>query len=135
MTQREKEALEHGRIKLFLLPDEVAVLYSGLLHLLTELTVADKQLELLENKGFRDKVSNQRLRETLTALEPPIEVTLQSLVAQSLAHFNEIGESSRNEKLAELCNSWSEHVHVLKEIGDLATLASQASAYSLRDKK
>ena len=120
MNAREQSAREQGRIKLFLDPGEVALLLASLALLKSELSIADEQLPSL-------KIAEARMRipkGLFSSLDPVIDSISNGLMAQSVADFEEQGDTEGSERFHQTIHERWEWHRELIELMQLVLMAA-----------
>ena len=122
MKAREQLAREQGRIQLFLDSGEVALLLASLALLKSELSIADEQLPSLKIVEARMRIPQG----LFSSLDPVIDSISNGLMAQSVADFEERGDTEGSERFHQTIHErWEWH----KELIELMQLVLM-SAYS-----
>ena len=121
MNAREKSALEHNMIKLFMMPEEVCLVVSCLDWVQLELKIANDNLRKL-NMSVAKHITDTIRSEYFTVLLPLIEETVKSIVANSAAHFYERGDKKGKEKLLEEIEEWEKRTCNLLELKEEVTM-------------
>ena len=122
MNAREQSARDQGRIQLFLDSEEVALLLASLALLKSELSIADEQLPSLKIVEARMRIPQG----LFSSLDPVIDSISNGLMAQSVADFEERGDTEGSERFHQTIHErWEWH----KELIELMQLVLMA-AYS-----
>ena len=112
MDKREEELLEHGAIKLFFIPEEIALLISCLNWVKVDLAVAAENLNKLSTPSGKlmqvliaqraHLSKNQVPKELFTLLLSPIDQTIEHIIVGSIAHFDENGKANLRKTVDEI---------------------------------
>ena len=122
MDEREQDARDQGRIKLFLHTEEVAVLLTALASLKSELALADEQVGKVKNAEIKMRIPDGLFR----SLDPVIDAISNNMMAQSEADFEETGDEEGSGRFHETIHErWEWHAPLI-ELMQLVL----ASAYS-----
>jgi len=120
MKAREQLAREQGRIQLFLDSGEVALLLASLALLKSELSIADEQLPSLKIVEARMRIPQG----LFSSLDPVIDSISNGLIAQSVADFEERGDTEGSERFHQTIHERWEWHRELIELMQLVLMAA-----------
>ena len=120
MNAREQSARDQGRIKLFLDSEEVALLLASLALLKSELSIADEQLPSLKIIEARMRIPQG----LFSSLDPVIDSISNGLMAQSVADFEERGDTEGSERFHQTIHERWEWHRELIELMQLVLMAA-----------
>lgn len=120
MNAREQAARDQGRIKLFLDSGEVALLLASLALLKSELSIADEQLPSLKIVEARMRIPQG----LFSSLDPVIDSISNGLMAQSVADFEERGDTEGSERFHQTIHERWEWHRELIELMQLVLMAA-----------
>lgn len=120
MKAREQLAREQGRIQLFLDSGEVALLLASLALLKSELSIADEQLPSLKIVEARMRIPQG----LFSSLDPVIDSISNGLMAQSVADFEERGDTEGSERFHQTIHERWEWHRELIELMQLVLMAA-----------
>lgn len=123
MNEREKSALEHGSIKLFLTPNQVALVISCLDWVKVELKIADAELKKLDTP-ITEPIRSQIPSGIFTILLPVIESTVEGILVHSVAHFDERDDTKGKISLQEKVDKLEERTSSIQQFKSLVSMGT-----------
>lgn len=124
MDTREKMARSHGRLKLFLKPEEVALLLDALAWVREDLVIAGKHFSQVEN-GVMKSVLEKIPRDIFERYDEIIETTRGSLLVHSVADCDERESPESRDYLAKIIERRREGSQMLRQLMRFIGLAAQ----------
>ena len=134
MNEREKSALKHGLIKLFLTPNELALVVSCLDWVKVELKIADDELKKLDTP-IVEPIRSQIRSETFTMLLPVIESTVKHVLVESIAHFDERDGAEGKADLQEKMDKLEKTTAKIQQFRELVSMGIWLQATSQQKKE
>jgi hypothetical protein len=120
MNDPGKTLPKHKLIKLFLSPDEVSVLVSSLNWLKEDLTNVIENLQKLNTPEVEPIASNIR-SDFFTVFTSFIDRTIEHILTESSAKFNERGDNKGKENLKEVLDRIHERTQELRQYEQIVT--------------
>ena len=134
MSERDQVCLEHGDIKLFLMPKEVALVVGCMTWWQTDLTVADAEFKKLDTPvvaPIRSGIPDGVFR----AFLPVVESTIKTILVHSAAHFDERNDTKGNAGLQEKLSQMDRWITSVQRYRSLVSLGINLKAVSQQQKK
>jgi hypothetical protein len=131
MNAREQAARENNDIKLFLSPDEVALLLSCLAWVTADLQVADEELRKLGGvigEPIKSSIPPEA-SDAFAALPPVLTLTYKTLLVHSAAHFDETEDNKGRADFQDKMNKFHESTLNIKYIRTLVSLGTSTQSY------
>ena len=114
MNAPEKSVPKHKLIKLYLRPDEVSMLVSSLYWLKEDLTNVIEKLQELNTPEVEPITGNIR-SDFFTVFTSFIDSTIEHILAESGANFDERGDNKGKENLEEVLDRIHERTQELRQ--------------------
>ncbi len=121
---RDEVSRKYGMIKVYLRLEEVALLSNGLAWMQADLSLANEQLKKLSANDIRN-LKDKLPQGLFTRMNEVIKHTQESLLVQSIADFEESGDSKGKTKLKEELDEQSEYHGMVQKFMYLVLLSAQ----------
>jgi hypothetical protein len=123
MNAREESARKNGLVKVFLLPQEVALMVACLEWVSLDLKIADMELKKLD-KPVTKPIKSRIPDRVFAAPVPVVTSTMKTLIVHSVAHYEETDDTDGKNRLQEETDKWCKRFGAIRDCRDLVALGT-----------